>query len=52
MVARRRGDGSDAGDEVTLTYTQVLSGGSLRAPEDGRHFSEDAARRLIQKYME
>ena len=35
-----------------MQLTELVPGGSLKAPEYGRHFSEAASRKFFQKYAE
>ena len=52
MAARIKVGGGDAGDAVKFKLTELVPGGSLKAPEYGRHFSEAASRKFFQKYAE
>lgn len=52
MAARGRGGESDTADEVKFEFTELVPSGSLKAPEYGRHFSENASRRFVHQCME
>lgn len=55
MTAKKGAGTSDKGtgekgEEVKFEITELPRGGSLKAPEYGRLFSEQASRRFFQKY--
>ena len=50
MTGKKGSGTGDKTDEVKLTITELPRAGSLKVPEYGRKFSEEASRNFYQKY--